>query len=65
MNIFNLRNVIDKPTRVTNHCSTLLDPIIISDSVKYIYADVFEIPSDVSDHDATVIFLESSKSTSR
>mgnify|MGYP000719022871 CR=1 FL=1 len=32
MNLFNLENVINKPTRVTGHSSTLLDPIIISDT---------------------------------
>jgi hypothetical protein len=35
MNLFNLTNVIEKPTRITEHSSTLLDPIIISDSVHY------------------------------
>ena len=37
MNLFNLTNVIEKPTRITEHSSTLLDPIIISDSVHYFY----------------------------
>ena len=32
MNLLNLTNVIEKPTRITEHSSTLLDPIIISDS---------------------------------
>jgi hypothetical protein len=33
MNLFNLTNVFEKPTRITEHSSTLLDPIIISDYV--------------------------------
>jgi hypothetical protein len=38
-----------KPTRITEHSSTLLDPIIISDSVHYSYSDVLKVPSDISD----------------
>ena len=29
MKLFNFKNVIEKPTRVTNHIRTLLDPIIL------------------------------------
>jgi hypothetical protein len=29
MRLFNFKNVIEKPTRVTNHSRTLLDPIIV------------------------------------
>ena len=58
MNMFNFRNIIDKPTRVTDHSSTLLDPIIISDTVNFLYSDVLKIPSEISDHDAPVVFIE-------
>ena len=34
MNHFCFTNLTEKPTRVNNQCSTLLDPIIISDSMK-------------------------------
>ena len=61
MNLFNLTNVIEKPTRITEHSSTLLDPIIISDSVHYSYSDVLKVPSDISDHDASIIFIECPK----
>jgi hypothetical protein len=44
---FNFRNVIVKPTRLNN----LLDPIIISDTMTPLYSDVFEMPSEISDHD--------------
>jgi hypothetical protein len=60
MNLFNLTNVIEKPTRVTEHNSTLLDPIIISDSTYYSFSDVLKIPSDISDHDASIFFLDGS-----
>jgi hypothetical protein len=41
MRLFNLKNVIDKPTRVTNHSRTLLDPIIVSDTINYVFSDIF------------------------
>jgi hypothetical protein len=41
MRLFNFKNVIEKPTRVTNHSRTLLDPIIVSDTINYVFSDVF------------------------
>ena len=61
INMFNLRNVIAKPTRVTDHSSTLLDPIILSDTLKCLYSDVLIIPSNISDHRASVISIECPK----
>ena len=52
MKLFNITNVINKPTRVTDRCSTLLDPIIVSDDINCLYADVFNVPRSISDHDA-------------
>ena len=57
MTLFNLTNVIDKPTRVTPQISTLLDPIIISDTMNVILSDVYDIPREISDHDAAVVHL--------
>ena len=65
MNLFNLVNVIDKPTRVTERTSTLLDPILLSDNLIVEYSDVLNIPNNISDHDAAVVFLQSPKSASR
>jgi hypothetical protein len=65
MNMFNLTNVIEKPTRVTEHSSTLIDPIIISDSIHYSFSDVFKVPSDISDHDASLFFIECPKFQTR
>jgi hypothetical protein len=45
--------------------NTLLDPIIISDSVHYSYSDVLKVPSDISDHDASIIFIECPKFQTR
>ena len=58
MNIYNLTNVIDKPTRVTDRSRTLLDPILISDTLSAPYSDVLSVPNTISDHDAAVAFLE-------
>ena len=49
-------NIITKQTRITARSNTLLDPIIISDTMNYIYSDVLKIPSEISDHDASVAF---------
>ena len=54
MTLFNFKKVINKPTRITAHSSTLLDPIIISDTMSSIYSDVLSVPSEISDHDAAV-----------
>jgi hypothetical protein len=37
MTLFNFKNVINKPTGITAHSSTLLDHIIISDTMSSIY----------------------------
>jgi hypothetical protein len=58
MNLFNLTNIIEKPTRVTEHNSTLFDPIIISDSIHYSFSGVLKIPSDISDHGASIICID-------
>jgi hypothetical protein len=55
MTLFNLKNVIEKPTRVTNHSRTLLDPIIVSDTINYVFFYVFKLPDNISDHDASFV----------
>jgi hypothetical protein len=47
MMMFNLFNIISKTTRITDHSNTLLDPIIISDTMNYIYSDVLKEPSEI------------------
>jgi hypothetical protein len=44
MKLFNFKHVIDKPTRVTNHSRTLLDAIIVNDTINYVFSDVFKLP---------------------
>jgi hypothetical protein len=65
MRLFNLTNVIEKPTRVTHNSRTLLDPIIVSDTIIYVFSDVFKLPDNTSDHDASVVILQCSKNISR
>ena len=40
-----------------DHSNTLLDPIIVSDTIYYIYSNVLKEPSEISNHDASVAFL--------
>ena len=65
VNIFNLKNVIDKPTRISGNASTLLDPIILSDTLNCDYSDVLKISRLISDHDATIAFIKCPKATSK
>ena len=61
MMLFSLVNIISKPTIITEHSNNLLDPISISDTMNYIYSDVLKIPAEISDHDASVAFLQCPK----
>jgi hypothetical protein len=47
MRLFNLKNVIEKQTRVTNNSRTLLDPIIVSDTINDVFSDVFKLPDNI------------------
>ena len=53
--------MIDKPTRISGNTSTLLDPIILSDTLNCNYSDVLKIPRHISDHDATMHSLNAQK----
>jgi hypothetical protein len=65
VNIFNLKNVIDKPTKISGNTSTLLDPIILSDTLNCNYSDALKISRLISDHDATIAFIKCPKATSK
>jgi hypothetical protein len=58
MKLFNFKNVIEKPTRVTNHSRTLLDPIIVSDTINYVFSDVFILHDNIIDNDDSVVILQ-------
>jgi kynurenine formamidase len=52
-----LFNVIDKPTHFDKHTGniSLLDPILITDSIQVIDSDTIEIDRQISDHDGTYV----------
>jgi hypothetical protein len=54
MMMFNLFNIISKTTRITDHSNTLLDPIIISDTMNSFLMKVFEKKS--SNRSSLLIF---------
>jgi hypothetical protein len=51
-------DVIEKPTRITEHSSTLLDPIIISDSVHYSYSDVLKVKINLNSSHLLVLCFD-------
>ena len=63
--LFILKNVIKKSTRVTNHSKTSLDPIIVSETINYVFSDVCTLSDSISDHDASVVTMQCSKNISR
>ena len=65
LNLYDMKNVITKPTRVTDHSRTLLDPLILSEPLKCLYSDVLKIPQHISDHDASIVSIECPKYTSQ
>ena len=60
--MFNLVNIISKTTRITNQSNTLLNPIIISDTINYIYFDILKEPSEISNHVASGFFTSAAGS---
>jgi hypothetical protein len=44
---------------------TLLDPIIVSDTINYVDSDVFKLPDNISDRDDSVVAIQCSKHISR
>jgi hypothetical protein len=54
-----LFKIINKPTHVDKHASniSLLDPILITDSIQVIHSDTIEIDRQISDHDGTYVTL--------
>ena len=53
MNIFNLKNLITKPTRL----GALLDPVLCSDECDISFSDVIQVDRAFSDHEATFVSL--------
>ena len=52
-----LTNVITKPTRITRNSATLIDPVLVTDSINVKYVDILDVESNISDHKATSILI--------
>ena len=55
----NLDNVIKEPTRLTATSTTLIDPILFSNSFGNYKAGCLDIGNNISDHNATYIHIQS------
>ena len=53
----NLVNIINVPTRVTNTSQTLLDPIVLSETIKVLDFGIISVPAYISDHSDTYVFI--------
>ena len=58
LSLFNLTNVIKKPTRVTPNSSTLIDTIIVSGRCIILDSGTISVESEISDHKATYVCLQ-------
>ena len=58
LSLFNLTNVIKEPTRITPNSSTLIDPIILSDTCIILDFVTISVESEISDHKATYVCLQ-------
>ena len=52
-----LTNVITKPNRITRNSASLIDPVLVTDSINVKYADILDVESNISDHKATSILI--------
>lgn len=56
--LFSLRNVINEPTRVKDRVSSLIDPVIVSDSCDVLDSGVLAVDNLICDHRATYLSLK-------
>ncbi|PJE77993.1 hypothetical protein CI610_03077 [invertebrate metagenome] len=57
INSFNFINVINEPTRISPTRSSLLDPILVSESISYTYSSVVSTENVVTDHQGCVVYI--------
>ena len=57
LNSFNLFNIVQQPTRITQNNSSLIDNIFIDNKRKYSY-EVFQMINGLSDHDAQCLIIK-------
>ena len=67
ISIDGLFNAIHQPTHFDSRTgsSSLLDPILITDSIQYVDSDTMHIDRSISDHDGTYIAIRSGYSNSK
>ena len=58
LSLFNFTNVIKEPTRVVLNTSSLIDPIIVSDTCSVLDSGVIIVDEFISDHRATYVSLK-------
>ncbi|MCG8045972.1 MAG: endonuclease/exonuclease/phosphatase family protein, partial [Candidatus Thiodiazotropha endolucinida] len=58
LSIFNLRNVLNEPTRVNANSATLIDPVIVSDVCTVLDSGTLSVDEFISDHKATYVSLQ-------
>ncbi len=55
----NMKNIINEPTRVTEHSQTLIDPIAITGDISIYDSGIIQTPPEVSDHRGTYVYFRS------
>lgn len=53
--LYSLENHIIESTRETSHSRTLLDPVLISDTLSSISSEVISVPREISDTKLNVL----------
>lgn len=57
MFLSDIRNVIEEPTRVTENSSTLIDPVIVSESCNFLDSGTRDFDEYISDHKETYVSI--------
>ena len=59
LNLYGLKNIIAEPTRFGQFRNSLLDPVLVSDSITAIDSGVIPVERHISDHDGVFIIVNS------
>ena len=57
LSLFNLTNVINEPTRIAENSTTLIDPVLVSDTCTVLDSGTLTIDNTISDHKATYVSI--------
>ena len=58
LNLFNLTDVINEPTRVVENSATLIDPVLVSDACIVLESGTIQVDTPISDHKATYVMSQ-------